>query len=91
MCVEQKKTKNFRFVHIVFVVLNNYIGSISLEQYYQDLNFIIYVCIVNRRQREIQFARTCMVRHVPCSIWSICSLLVLLTLLSSERNRFNIC
>ena len=27
--------------------------------------------MVNRRQREIQFARACMVRHVPCSIRSI--------------------
>ena len=34
------------------------------------MNFIDYFCIVNRRQREIQFARACMVRHVPCSIWS---------------------
>ena len=34
--------------------------------------FIDYVCIVNRRQREIQDARACMVRCVPCSIRSIC-------------------
>ena len=36
------------------------------------MNFIDYLYIVNHRQREIQFARACMVRHVPCSIPSIC-------------------
>ena len=36
------------------------------------MNFYDYFWIVNRRQREIQFARACMVRHVPCSIRSNC-------------------
>ena len=36
------------------------------------MNVIDYFGIVNRRQREIQFARACMVRHVPCNIRSIC-------------------
>ena len=36
------------------------------------MNFIDYFCIVNHRQREIKFARACMVRHAPCNIRSIC-------------------
>ena len=35
------------------------------------MNFIDYFSMVNRRQREIQFARACMDRHVPCSIRSL--------------------
>ena len=54
------------------------------------MNFIDYFCIFNPRQRQIQFAHACMVRHVSCSILSI-FLLVLLTMLASERKRFQIC
>ena len=36
------------------------------------MNCIDYFLIVTSLQREIQFARACMVQHVPCSIRSIC-------------------
>ena len=36
------------------------------------MNFYDYFGVVNRRQREIHFARACMVRLVPCSIRPIC-------------------
>ena len=48
------------------------------------MNSFDYFCIVNRQQREI------LVRHIQCSIRSIC-FICLLTLLSSERKHFKMC